>query len=1064
MRPLLPVLMMIAAPAPAAAEQPVLSVAHTPAPPAIDGLIGDDEWAASPLLDGMALTHGRPARLRFSFRAMYDERALYLAARCDVPDLSILRATVTERDGAVFGDDCYELFLDPDPSTPAQYFHLVTNSTDVHYDGIGAKDSSWDGDWTSASVVEDLGDGAGRWSIEFAIPWAALDAEAPATGDTWRFNICRTWFWRFVEEGHGPERYVSFAPTGGAYHTPERFADLRFAGGGPVAGIAEMPFQVSESATITLDARSADRPLPVAVRVEDDEGREIASARATVTDLTGLRLDLSTAAERQDALLTVTVGDPATPILRQQTAIAVAPEFEVALTPHFFAQRLLVEVDITRLQPRPADASALLRLSRGEQSVSEATIPAGDLTDGAASAELSMADAAPGNWSVICRLQRPDGTTAARQVARLTIPETPEWAGNTLGITDEVLEPWTPITTESNRADCWGRTYDFGDLGLPAAIEAGEQQLLAAPIALEATVAGRQAALAISGTWTDHAPNRVAFEATGALGAMAAGLVADMEYDGFVHYALTLTPPHGGALIDAMDLRIPFEPDRAKIVRGIDLLHHAYGKHGFFGYVGGPIFCMGWPDRDWTWDGGFLTGIWVGDDRRGLLWQTDSRRHWHTPAGVPVVEFEQGEASTDLVFHVIGEPTRVTEPMTYHWFVQATPVKPSYERDRRVHVSWNGALDVKTRAGADYYVSWWVLWQDMFGYLEPAPEKERNMAARTRQAEREGIGILPYVSLCSTTVEAPRVRPYAEEWEAIPGGRQAHRGYTMFRICPGTEWADLLVWLVDRTIDRYGISGLYYDVSHALQCRNPAHDHGWIDERGERRPELPVLELRALYKRLYALTRQKIDDPLIFAHQSTMFEGYSHPWTDIGTFGEYWLGLHSYESLTPARARAEYDVHQYGVPFHFFPALNQWRADPHHAMEEILSFALLHDTIPTDVGTESDPLIEVWAIYEQFDTQSAQWVPYYEAEGLITATPEGIEVSLYRRPDDNLLVVANPSYEPASGRVTLNLQALVGAGAASATDMRSGEPVALEDGAFEVQLPARRVTLVRVSR
>ena len=54
MRPLLPVLMMIAAPAPAAAEQPVLSVAHTPAPPAIDGLIGDDEWAASPLLDGMA--------------------------------------------------------------------------------------------------------------------------------------------------------------------------------------------------------------------------------------------------------------------------------------------------------------------------------------------------------------------------------------------------------------------------------------------------------------------------------------------------------------------------------------------------------------------------------------------------------------------------------------------------------------------------------------------------------------------------------------------------------------------------------------------------------------------------------------------------------------------------------------------------------------------------------------------------------------------------------------------------------------------------------------------------
>lgn len=85
----------------------------------------------------------------------------------------------------------------------------------------------------------------------------------------------------------------------------------------------------------------------------------------------------------------------------------------------------------------------------------------------------------------------------------------------------------------------------------------------------------------------------------------------------------------------------------------------------------------------------------------------------------------------------------------------------------------------------------------------------------------------------------------------------------------------------------------------------PYHDHGWIGANGERQPELPVLELRALYRRLHALTRQKIDDPLIFAHQSTMFEGYSHPWADIGTFGQYWLGLHSYEDLTLERARAE---------------------------------------------------------------------------------------------------------------------------------------------------------------
>ena len=160
--------------------------------------------------------------------------------------------------------------------------------------------------------------------------------------------------------------------------------------------------------------------------------------------------------------------------------------------------------------------------------------------------------------------------------------------------------------------------------------------------------------------------------------------------------------------------------------------------------------------------------------------------------------------------------------------------------------------------------------------------------------------------------------------------------------------------------------------------------------------------------------------------------------------------------------RAEYDVRQYGVPFHFFPALNQWRADPHHSMEEILSFTLLHDTIPTDVGTEDEALKQVWRIYREFDTQHAQWVPYYQAEGWLSAEPDAIKVSLYHRAGENLLVVANPTYEDVAGTVTLDLQRLTGGAPAQATDARSGEPVAMDGGSFTIRLPARRMTLVRV--
>jgi hypothetical protein len=366
------------------------------------------------------------------------------------------------------------------------------------------------------------------------------------------------------------------------------------------------------------------------------------------------------------------------------------------------------------------------------------------------------------------------------------------------------------------------------------------------------------------------------------------------------------------------------------------------------------------------------------------------------------------------------------------------------------------------QAGTDECVVWWVTWGDQFGYLEPTPEREKYMALRARQSEQTGIGLLPYTSQCSTVMEAPEVEPYAIEWEATPGGRQAFKGYTMFRVCPGTEWADLQLWLVNRAIDNYAIGGLYYDVSHAVGCDNEHHGHGWLDAEGVRHPELPVLELREMYKRLYALVHTRIEGGLIFAHQSSVFEGYSHPWTDIGTYGEYWLGIHSYEPLTLGRMRAEYDVRQYGVPFHFFPALNQWRADPHHSMEEVLSFTLLHDTIPTDVGTEDEALKQVWRIYREFDTQHAQWVPYYQAEGWLSAEPDAIKVSLYHRAGENLLVVANPTYEDVAGTVTLDLQRLTGGAPAQATDARSGEPVAMDGGSFTIRLPARRMTLVRV--
>jgi len=66
----------------------------------------------------------------------------------------------------------------------------------------------------------------------------------------------------------------------------------------------------------------------------------------------------------------------------------------------------------------------------------------------------------------------------------------PEWQGNTLGLEDNVLPPWTPLQLRrtkggwwnrrpATRVSCWGRTYEFNEMGLPAQITAKNKAMLA---------------------------------------------------------------------------------------------------------------------------------------------------------------------------------------------------------------------------------------------------------------------------------------------------------------------------------------------------------------------------------------------------------------------------------------------------------------------------------------------------------------------------------------------------------------------------------------------------------
>ncbi len=67
----------------------------------------------------------------------------------------------------------------------------------------------------------------------------------------------------------------------------------------------------------------------------------------------------------------------------------------------------------------------------------------------------------------------------------------PPWQDNGVGISDEVLSPWTPVTAKGDTVGVWGRTYRFGVLPLPASVVARDAEMLANPISLVGTAGGK---------------------------------------------------------------------------------------------------------------------------------------------------------------------------------------------------------------------------------------------------------------------------------------------------------------------------------------------------------------------------------------------------------------------------------------------------------------------------------------------------------------------------------------------------------------------------------------------
>ena len=177
-----------------------VSAARRSSPVTIDGVPGEQAWAAAPVARDFwqrSPHEGGPVELPSEFRVLFDDEALYVAVRAFDPEPSRIRGLLTRRDEESASDWVWVSIDSYHDRRTAFAFGL--NPASVQRDLLiyddGQEDAAWNAVWDGAAAVNGQG-----WDVELRIPLGQLrfaDVEEPV----WGLQVSRT-VHRSQEETH----------------------------------------------------------------------------------------------------------------------------------------------------------------------------------------------------------------------------------------------------------------------------------------------------------------------------------------------------------------------------------------------------------------------------------------------------------------------------------------------------------------------------------------------------------------------------------------------------------------------------------------------------------------------------------------------------------------------------------------------------------------------------------------------------------------------------------------------------------------------------------------------
>ncbi len=470
------------------------------------------------------------------------------------------------------------------------------------------------------------------------------------------------------------------------------------------------------------------------------------------------------------------------------------------------------------------------------------------------------------------------------------------WWRNDFGETERVIPPFTAITRKGADVSTIGRTYTLNALGMPAEVVSADRRV-AGPARIVVVIDGKPHRIVLDGAPTFEAEQDWRVEFTGRASGAGLDFLAEgwIEQDGLCKISLTCAPRGDKPVtVDALRLEWPIAPDQAECVVCI-------GSGGNFASHTARTISPDKQGRLWstleTGKGGsmmavgsFYPQVWVGNERRGLLWWADSDAGWFPLDDVPAHELIRDGEEVFIRNNVIADRRELAGRRTIVFSYNATPFKPLPVGWRMALHSEDGTFTGKHKVRKDPETGkeidgwnwlnppsrdpdeWGRLWAEYKVHADKRIHDVRPFDpawSRQRDYVHTSVPLSGYGPLTSDA----SVRYFLPEW-----GDNTHGGVQR----------DFMLHLIERATREGGLRTIYFDIFYTKHWTSLLNGMAYELPDGRVQPTFNGFNQRRLMMRVRSLMAERGLMPGgLVTHSTNSYPLVAVPWVDAILDGEW---------------------------------------------------------------------------------------------------------------------------------------------------------------------------------